>query len=154
MLSAVAIYAGCRAYRYLRHIPNIGPVDKEIVSEIERSCVLGRPCELRLRDVVKDFDWDTMYVFEMGASRAEIESVIHAPLNHNPDLVKALIFMKQGRITHYEEETEDIENATDRDLNFNIQQSGGYKQFSNYVLFSVSIEKLDKAVVYELTAVP
>jgi len=132
----------------------VGPVDKKIVLEIKKSCAQRSPCTVRLANVVNDFDWDTMYVFEMGASRSDIESVIHTPLNHSPDLVETLIFMKQGRITHYEEEQEDFENATDQSLNFNIEQSGGHKQFSRDVVFSVSIEKLNKAVVYELTVVP
>jgi hypothetical protein len=154
VLLGVVVFVGY--FVFLTFYPpfNVGLVDRKIVSEIRKRCIQGQPCVLRIQSVIQDFDWDTMYVFEMGASRSDIESVIHTPLSHSPDLVKTLIFMKQGRITHYEEESEDIENATDQDLNFNIEQSGGHKQFSKDVAFSVSIKKFDKAIVYGLTSVP
>lgn len=154
VFSIMVVLASYLVYASLHPSLLAGPVDREIVSEIQKRCAQGHPCALRLKDVVNNFDWDTMYVFEMGASRADIESVIHVPLNHNPDLVKTLIFTNRGQLTHYEEEAEEVEKATDRDLNFNIQQSRGYKQFSKDVVFSVSIEKFDKGVAYGLTAVP
>lgn len=153
-LLATVVLVGYFVYLALNPSLNVGPVDKKIVSEIRRHCVQGQPCRIRLTDVINDFDWDTMYVFEMGASRSNIESVIHSPLNHNPDLVKTLIFMKQGRITHYEEESEEVETATDQDLNFDIEHSGGHKQFPKDVVFSVSIEKANEAVGYRLVVVP
>jgi hypothetical protein len=158
-LALIVLLAATVLVSYFVHLAvspslNVGPADKKIVAEIKRRCVQGHPCTVHLTNVINDFDWDTMYVFEMGASRSDIESVIHTPLNHSPDLVKTLIFMKQGRVTHYEEESEDIENATDQDLNFAIDQSGGHKQFSRNVVFSVSIEKVNRAVVYGLTVVP
>lgn len=154
VLLAAGILISYFAYRAIYPSLNVGPVDKKIVSEIRKRCGQGTHCTIRLANVVNDFDWDTMYVFDVGASRRDIESVIHTPLNHNPDLVKTLIFVKQGRITDYEEESENIENATDQELNFNIEQSGGHKRFSKDVAFSVSIEKFNKAAVYGLTSVP
>ena len=154
VLFAAVVLVSYFVYSTVNPSLKVGTVDRKIVSEIKKRCIQRSPCAVRLADIINDFDWDTMYVFEMGAARSDIESVIHTSLNHNPDLVKTLILMKEGRITHYEEESEDIENATDQSLNFDIEQSGGHKQFSRDVVFSVSIEKLDKAIVYGLTVVP
>lgn len=157
--ASIAVLATVFLATYLVYLsvspsPKVGPVDKKIVLEIQKRCLQRSPCTVCFADVTNDFNWDTMYVFEMGANRAEIESVIHTPFNHSPDLVKTLIFMKQGRITHYEEEQEDFENATDQSLNFNIEQSGAHQQFLKDAVFSVSIKKYNTAVVYTLTATP
>lgn len=153
VLLIFTMFAGHFLYRSLHPSLNVGPVDKKIVAEIKKRCAEGNSCTLPLKEVVNDFEWDAMYVFEMAASRADIESVIHAQLPRSPDLVKTLLFMDKGKLVHYEEESEEIETATDRALNFDIQQSGGHREFSNNVIFSVSIQRFDHGVTYNLTEV-
>jgi len=153
VLLTLSSFAGHFLYRSLDPSLNVGPVDKKIVAQIKKRCAEGNACTLPLKEVVNDFEWDAMYVFEMGASRNDIESVIHAQLPSSPDLVMTLIFMDKGKLIHYEEEGEEIETGTDQALNFNIQQSGGHKEFSNNVVFSVSIQRFDHGVTYNLTQV-
>lgn len=92
---------------------------------------LNETQEIILNDFVP-FDWDTMYAFEKGTTKEEIEEIIGFKNSKIKDVLSnkevAVIFVKDGKITAYPQLDENVLG-----YNFNIIPKGKtYGVIHNY----------------------
>jgi hypothetical protein len=154
LIVLICIMAAFLFPRLIRPSRDLGPVDRKIVAAIKTACAMQQPCTVALKDVVKGFAWDRMFVFEMGANRSEIEEVVQVPVPVYTQGQKVLVFMNRGRLVAFEQEGVENETISDRSLNFGISRSDGHKEFGPDVIFSIQPYPVEYGVAYRLTEAP
>jgi hypothetical protein len=106
-----------------------GVIEQRIGKRVD-NCQPNVPCIIRIKDLT-DFQWDQMYVFSYGANQELIERAIKTPFPAYVEFKRQIIFLKDGKIVHWENEPKDIEGTVNGQVSFpglNIEPS--YKSFT------------------------
>jgi hypothetical protein len=143
----IAVHAAL-ALIYPAH--RVGPVDKQLVAAIKRNCV-RQPCWLAPKDIVTGFEWDRMVVVELGSDRKPVEDALKVSIPQFGDLTAKLIFLNGNSVVHYADEEEDIENATDQMLAFDIPNDQNFKVYPRDAVFSVVPTEFKNGTYFALT---
>lgn len=93
-----------------------GLIEQSIGSEIE-ACKPDAPCIVKIKDVTS-FQWDEMHVFSYGSSLGEIEKTLRTDFPNYVEFERRIIFLKDGKIVHWENEPTDIEAMTEGEVSF------------------------------------
>lgn len=92
-----------------------GIIERKIGERIENCQDI--PCVIKIEELTK-FEWDKMYVFSYGVSLDEIERTLGTSFSDYVEFKRRMVFLKDGRIIHREDETTDIEGMADGEVVF------------------------------------
>ncbi len=93
-----------------------GLIEQAIGEKIE-DCKLDVPCIVKIKDLTS-FQWDEMHVFSYGSDIGEIEKTLRTKFPNYVEFKRRIIFLKDGKIVHWENEPTDIEAMTEGQVTF------------------------------------
>ncbi|HQU85776.1 MAG TPA: hypothetical protein PKY59_21750 [Pyrinomonadaceae bacterium] len=93
-----------------------GLVERAIGAKIE-TCKPDIPCIVKIKDLT-DFQWDEMHVFSYGSSLDEIRKTLRTDFPDYVEFKRRIIFIKDGKIVHWENEPTDIGRMTEGEVRF------------------------------------
>jgi hypothetical protein len=93
-----------------------GVIERKIGERVD-ACKSDVPCIVGIKDLT-DFQWDKMYVFSYGAYPEYIEKALGTPLPDYVEFQRRIVFLKDGKIVHREDEPTDIESMADGEVSF------------------------------------
>jgi len=95
-----------------------------------------------------------MHVFEYGARRDEIEKALGVPFPDYVEFKRRIVFLKDGKIVHREDEPTDIECPIDRQVSFGGSNAGSHWSFTpDTAVFSAEKKEFIGGVYYVLRQV-
>ena len=93
-----------------------GLIEQSIGDKIE-ACKPDVPCIVKIKDLTS-FQWDEMHVFSYGSSLDEIQKTLRTDFPHYVEFKRRIIFLKDGKIVHWENEPTNIEGITEGEVVF------------------------------------
>jgi hypothetical protein len=93
-----------------------GLIEQRIGKKVD-SCKPDTPCIIRIKDL-SDFQWDQLYVFSYGTGLDEIQKVLDTSFPDYVEFKRRLVFLKDGKIVHREDEPTNIEHSVDGQVSF------------------------------------
>ncbi len=93
-----------------------GLIEQAIGEKVD-ACKPDVPCIVKINDLT-DFQWDEMHVFSYGSSLNEIEKTLRTDFPNYVEFKRRIIFLKDGKIVHWENEPTDIEAMTEGEVRF------------------------------------
>ena len=117
-------------------------------------CVPSAPCIVKIKDVT-DFQWDQLHVFEDGASLDEIQKSLGTDYSDYVEFKRRLVFLKDGRIIHLEDQPTDIERPVNGQVSFaDSYPTNAHWSFTpETAVFRAEKKTFDGGVYYALTQV-
>jgi hypothetical protein len=117
-------------------------IEKQIVEEIESKCA-KKVCTIDINQLTS-FSWDKMYVFGPGLTEDRIKEIIGIDYPAYVEFTRPIIFIKQSKIVHFENDYIDEEYFTDGQVIFDYPDSVHYQTyFSGKAIFKGKIKKID-----------
>lgn len=127
-----------------------GEVERAIGNRVN-ACVPSAPCIVKIKDVT-NFQWDQLHVFEHGATLAEIEKALGTDSPDYVEFKRRLVFLKEGRIIHREDEPTDIERPVNGQVSFAGSYNSPHWSFTpETAVFRAEKKTFDGGVYYALT---
>jgi hypothetical protein len=105
-----------------------GPVERQIGDRVN-ACVSSNPCIVSIKDVT-DFQWDQMHVFEYGATLDDIQKSIGTDYPDYVEFKRRLVFLKNGRVIHREDEPANIERPVNGQVSFDESYNNPHWSFT------------------------
>ena len=93
-----------------------GLIEQTIGEKVD-ACKPNVPCIIKIKNLT-DFQWDEMHVFSSGSSLGEIEDTLKTDFPEYVALKRRMIFLKDGKIVHWENEPTDMENMIEGEVRF------------------------------------
>ncbi len=93
-----------------------GLIEQTIGEKID-SCKPDVPCIIKIKDLT-DFQWDEMHVFSYDSRLEDIKKTLRTDFPNYVQFKRRIIFLKNGKIVHWENEPTDIEAMTEGEVNF------------------------------------
>ena len=129
-----------------------GTVERQIGNRV-KACTPSAPCIVKIKDVT-EFQWDQLYVFESGASLDEIRKSIGTDYPDYVEFKRRLVFLKDGRIIHREDEPTDVEGPANGEVSFAESHSDRHLSFTpEKAVFRAEKKTFNDGVYYTLTQV-
>jgi hypothetical protein len=127
-----------------------GLIERRIVERVN-DCVPNASCIIRVADLT-DFRWDQMHVYTLGARPDEIEKALGTPLPNYVEFQRRIVFLKDGKIVHREDEPTDIERPVDGEVNFaeSYPEPAHWSFTPETAVFSAEKKKFDGGAYYVL----
>ena len=98
------------------------------------------------------FQWDQLFVFNEGASLAEINSVLGFKYQNYKEFSRKLIFLSGNKIVYFEEEEYNPSMRPNNSVWFKFTESTShYMQFTRTnAIFNITTDVIDEKVYYTL----
>lgn len=129
-----------------------GPIEQRIGERID-ACNPTVPCLVRITDVT-DFQWDQMHVFEAGASLDEVKKSLGTEFPGYVEFTRRIVFLKDGRIVHREDEPTDIERPVNGKVSFAESYTDPHWSYTpETAVFRAEKKQFDRGAYYTLTQV-
>jgi hypothetical protein len=126
-----------------------GAVERQIGNRVN-SCVPSAPCIVKIKDVT-DFQWDQLHVFEYGASLDEIRKFLGTDYPDYVEFKRRLVFLKDGRIIHREDEPTDVERPVNGEVSFAESHTNPHWSFTpETAVFRAEKKTFNGGVYYAL----
>ena len=93
-----------------------GLIEQTIGDKVD-NCKPDVPCIVKIRDLT-NFQWDEMHVFSYGSSLDKIEKTLRTDFPNYVEFKRRIVFLKDGKIVHWENEPTNIEGMTDGQVIF------------------------------------
>lgn len=87
------------------------------IGEKVNICKPDVPCIVKIKDLT-DFQWDEMHVFSYGSNLDDIRKTLKTDFPNYVEFKRRIIFLKDGKIVHWENEPTNIEGMTDGEVVF------------------------------------
>jgi hypothetical protein len=95
-----------------------------------------------------------MHVFEAGASLDEIKQSLGTEFPGYVEFTRRMVFLKDGRIVHREDEPTDIERPVNGEVSFAESYSDPHWSYTpETAVFRAEKKQFDRGVYYTLTQV-
>lgn len=128
-------------------------VEKRVGARIEESCVPSASCTIAIRDLT-DFGWDRMYAFKYNAGLEQIQTAIGTKFPDFDEFARKLVFLKEGKVVHREDEPTDIEKIVEGEVVFDIPDNEVYRSYTpETAVFRAEKKKSGNTAYYELTQI-
>ena len=130
-----------------------GLIEQRIGERVNR-CKPDAPCIIRIKDLT-DFQWDQMHVFSSGARPDDIEKALGAPFPDYVEFQRRIVFLKDGKIVHREDEPTDIERLVDGEVSFaeSYTEPAHWLFTPDTAVFRATKKEFEGGVYYTLTQV-
>ena len=129
-----------------------GLVERQIGNRVN-ACATSTPCIVKIRDVT-DFQWDQLHVFEYSATLDEIRKSLGTEYPDYVEFKRRLVFLKDGKIIHREDEPTDIERPVNGEVSFAESHTDQHWLFTpETAVFRAEKKTFDGGVYYALTQV-
>lgn len=93
-----------------------GLIEQRIGEKID-SCKPDAPCIVKIEDLT-DFKWDEMHVFSYGSTLDDIQRTLKTDFPYYVEFKRRIIFLKDGKIVHWENEPTNIEGMINGEVVF------------------------------------
>jgi hypothetical protein len=105
-----------------------GPIERKIAAKIA-ACKGRAPCRLVMSDIT-DFDWDRVFSFAHGATKAQVEAALGTAPPQFTEFTRKIVFMNQEKVVYMEEDPTDIERPSCGQVAFGIPDHAVYRAFT------------------------
>lgn len=104
---------------------------------------------------ITPFEWDTLYIFDDRATEYLINNKLQIPLNNFHEFSHKMIFMKDGKIVHFEEEDYYPSERPSNTLYFDLYDyKTKYMKFTpESAVFKFYLTRVDEGTFYDLEPV-
>jgi hypothetical protein len=93
-----------------------GIIEQKIGDRIN-ACKPTEVCIIKIKELT-DFQWDKMYVFTSGARNEHIDKALGMKYPNSVEFTRLMVFTKDGKIVHREEEPTSVENIVNGEISF------------------------------------
>jgi hypothetical protein len=115
------------------------------------SCPSSSPCIVRIKDIT-DFQWDQLHAFDYGASLDDIQKSLGTDFPDYKEFTRRIVFMKDGRIIHREDEPTNIERRVNGEVIFDESYKTLHSSYTpETAVFRVEKKQFPDGVYYVLT---
>jgi hypothetical protein len=127
-------------------------IKNKIISTIDMKCQNTNECTISIKKIT-DFDWDRLVLFNEGASRQEINSVLGFEYRGDTDLKILTFFLYKGKIVYHEEEDYDPEKPSKLFVQYPNPKLHHMKFSADKAIFKAKKEKIDGEYYYTITPI-
>lgn len=125
-----------------------GLIERRIGNRVN-NCKPNNACIIKITEIT-NFQWDKMYVFEMSPSAERMTEIMDTPPPYFSEFTKHLVFLKDDKIVHYEQNPTGISEVLDGEVGFG-DSNKGYKLFTpETAIFKAEKKSFKSGIYYSL----
>jgi hypothetical protein len=129
-----------------------GTIEQRIGRRLD-DCKSAEACIIKIRDLT-DFQWDKMCAFEYEASLDQIEKALGTKFPDYVEFKRRMVFLKDGKIVHREDEPTDIEGLVNGQVSFGESYTNPVWSLTpDTAVFTGKKEEFSGGIYYVLTQV-